>query len=67
MSGAPSKISYSKELNNSDKACNLLRQKVAEGKLGIKTGEGFFVYTDEMKGKATHDFQKRLVATIQSQ
>lgn len=55
-----------KELNKSDMACDLLRQKVAEGKLGLKSGEGFFTYTDESKLHKLNDFNKRLVLQLKT-
>ncbi|WP_246615600.1 3-hydroxyacyl-CoA dehydrogenase family protein [Clostridium thailandense] len=53
-----------KELNKSDKACDMLRQKVSEGKLGLKSGEGFFTYSDDVKAKLQSDFNKRLISQL---
>lgn len=55
-----------KELNKSEKACDLLRQKVAEGKLGLKSGQGFFAYTDESKKEKLKDFNKRLIIQLKA-
>lgn len=55
-----------KELNNSDKACDMLREKVSEGKLGIKSGEGFFKYSDDVKVKIQNDFNKRLITQLKA-
>ncbi len=55
-----------KELNNSDKACDMLRNKVKDGKLGLKTGEGFFQYPGEIKEKVLNDFYKRLIVQLKT-
>jgi 3-hydroxybutyryl-CoA dehydrogenase len=46
------------------KACDLLRGKVAEGKLGFKSGEGFFAYPEAKKGESQNAFHKRLIAQL---
>jgi 3-hydroxybutyryl-CoA dehydrogenase len=55
-----------KELNKSDKACDLLRRKVADGKLGLKSGQGFFTYTSESKTQKLNDFSKRLIIQLKA-
>lgn len=50
-----------KELNNSDKACEMLRSKVSSGNLGVKSGEGFFKYQNGNAQEMVHQFHKRLI------
>lgn len=55
-----------KELNNSNKACEMIRKKVTAGKLGLKTGEGFFEYPEEIREKVKSDFNKRLINQLKA-
>jgi 3-hydroxybutyryl-CoA dehydrogenase len=55
-----------KELDNSDKACDLLRSKVENGQLGLKTGKGFFEYPEEVKQNVQNDFIKRLITQLKA-
>jgi len=55
-----------KELNNSNKACDLLRSKIKDGKLGLKTGEGFYRYSDDSKVKVQSEFYKRLLTQLRA-
>lgn len=55
-----------KELNNSDKACDLMKQKIKEGCLGLKTDEGFFKYPKDKKEKIRKDFFRRLIIQLKA-
>ena len=51
-------------LENSNKASDMLRQKVKDGMLGIKSGEGFYKYPSETKNTALQEFNKRLALQL---
>lgn len=55
-----------KELNNSKKASDLLKEKVNNEKLGLKTEEGFFKYSKDEKEKIRKDFFKRLIIQLKA-
>lgn len=55
-----------KELNNSKKASDLLKEKVNNKKLGLKTEEGFFKYPKEIKEKIKKDFFRRLITQLKA-
>lgn len=55
-----------KVLSNSDKACDLMREKVKNKKLGLKSGEGFFKYPENIKEKVLEDFYNRLIIQLKA-
>lgn len=55
-----------KELNNAIEASAYLREKVARGKLGLKTGEGFFEYPAETREEVKKAFHKRLLTQLKA-
>lgn len=55
-----------KALDNSSRAGALLCDKVAQGELGIKSGEGFFSYSSEEGVVAKNAFNKRLLTQLKA-
>jgi len=55
-----------KAMDNSQVANNLLRQKVSEGKLGIKSGEGFYQYSAEETPEIRKNFMKKLIHQLKA-
>lgn len=53
-----------KELDHSDRACSMMRQKVYEGKLGLKSGEGFYEYPEDKKADIQDSFYRRLIIQL---
>jgi 3-hydroxybutyryl-CoA dehydrogenase len=55
-----------KEMDNSTCANPILREKVEQGKLGIKSGAGFYDYTPEEKEKIQKEFNQRLIHQLKA-
>lgn len=53
-------------MDNTQEANPLLRQKVSEGKLGIKSGEGFFRYAPEEIPEIRKQFMKKLIHQLKA-
>lgn len=53
-------------MDNRKEANPILRQKVSEGKLGLKSGEGFFEYPAEKINDIKNDFNKKLIIQLKT-
>jgi 3-hydroxybutyryl-CoA dehydrogenase len=55
-----------KVMDNSQEANPLLRRKVAEGKLGLKSGEGFFLYPADQVAAIRKRFMRKLIHQLKA-
>lgn len=53
-------------LDNADRASDALRDQVAQGRLGIKNGKGFFEYGDEERALIQKRFFHRLIVQLKA-
>lgn len=53
-------------MDNRKEANPILRQKVEEGRLGLKSGEGFFSYPEEHIDEIKNEFNKKLIIQLKA-
>jgi len=51
-------------ISTAQQSSALLREKIAQNKLGLKTGEGFFVYDPAQRQRVIRDFHTRLIRQL---
>lgn len=54
------------DLNNSSRACDGLRERVERGELGLKSGSGFFDYSNENHEAVKNAFNRRLLTQLKA-
>lgn len=52
------------ELDRSVSASTFLRERVKQGKFGVKSGEGFYPYHGGLKARAIREFNRRLIRQL---
>lgn len=55
-----------KDMDNSKEANPVLRARVAEGKLGLKSGEGFFAYPPDQAAAVRRTFMRKLIHQLKA-
>lgn len=53
-------------LDNSERGCQAIRDLVEGGDLGLKSGKGFFEYSEEEKKRTQNAFYKRLITQLKA-
>jgi len=53
-------------MDNRQEANPILREKVREGKLGMKSGQGFFTYPEDKINEIKNEFNKKLIIQLKT-